>query len=85
MAILLFVIAGRCPADAYIIPSIPQNGKSLTDGYSFKRAVGHIEHNVGHREGRAWVDVAELDICSAAAIGLFRDKDLARDELRAAP
>ena len=72
---------GVAPANTYIIPFIPQNGKSLTVGYSFKRTVGHIKHNVGHREGSAGVDVAELDICSAAAIGLFRDKDSARDEL----
>ena len=76
-----FRYCGARPANAYIIPFIPQNGKSLTYRHSFKRAVGHVEHNVGHREGRAGMDVAELDIGSAAAVGLFRDKDLARDEL----
>lgn len=81
MAILLFVIAGSCPADAHIIAYIPQNGKRLTDRLSFKRTVGYVEHNVGHREGRAGMDVAKLDIGSAAAIGLFRNKDLTRDEL----
>ena len=81
IAILLFVIAGSCHAEAYIIASIPQNGKRLTDRLSFKRTVGYVEHNVGHREGRAGMDVAKLDIGSAAAVGLFRDKDLTRDEL----
>ena len=81
MAILLFVIARSCPADAYIIVSAPQNGNRLTDRLSFKRTVGYVEHSVGHREGRAGMDVAKLDIGSAAAIGLFRNKDLTRDEL----
>lgn len=47
----------------------------------FDGAVRNVKHNVGHSEAGAGVDVVELYIRSAPAVGLFGDIHLAGHEL----